>query len=275
MQRLGYCKRNFTDVFDYEEYDVCYNQTYLTRLAVEFKLNSSYMKTDLDDENFLPKNAITLIVTYINQALMNILSEIVLNRYKYRENSAITIFRDEITFPKEYGYHQHKIAAYKTTTSLRRCFVWYGWKNAALILLKSKGVSVFHVEQYESILYDIQKLKNICFINQTVHTEQQFQDVAFQLRKQEFRTPKILFGPPDEQMRFIKAVESEWVVFYNHQWVLHDVEWEHFNTLNQPHWQTGTFLFINRQLHLEASESCEKFEREFCLFTVYWLFHRK
>ena len=223
------CSDNFTTQYEYTEYDVCYDQTFLVEIATSLKLNTTYY--DFDSRMVKTEGNIEIIISYLNQDFINLLSAILFEPGKSHHDPLLIIIKDNVTFPHLYDSKQHPNVAYKPSSSILEVIAMFGWEKLGLVLINFGKHSNIYTEQFENIISEIKTLDNICYFHKTINNEQDFKETALKISREDYNIPKILYGTPKNQQRFIEATQAVWRYNY-HKWVVTNTKYDFFATLS-------------------------------------------
>ena len=87
----------FTELFHYEEYDVCHDIENLVEILIKMNLDQQYVS--MNNETLRIENNIYLVVTYLDRPMIDLAYCLLLNHERSRSNPELLIFREGTITP--------------------------------------------------------------------------------------------------------------------------------------------------------------------------------
>ena len=215
-------ERNFTDLYHYEEYDVCHDFDHLLKILIKFKIGDGYYLASPDNDTKEEGN-IVMVITYLDQHFVDMVFCLLFKRSA--KDPELLLLRDQITPSYEFlrGSFPHKGIAYQQLETLSSNLLRIGWKNVAVVLIKigTKVEIDLYTELFHSILDGIKAHGDICYMTDVVENEEQLASTISKLRYVDYRTPILLYGSEESQLKIFKQTEGN--LLYNRKWGLNDI----------------------------------------------------
>ena len=256
---------NFTDIYDYEAYDVCHDHERLVEILIELNLNRKYFPIpttttknnsngDEGLDSMAESNNIVMVFTYLDQLMIDMVYSLLLwNRYFLRPE--ILLFREGTvpTHPDLRGSFPHKGIAYKQSNTISTYFPDVGWDVLVVVLIKigeKKHEIEVYAENYEATLLSIHKQDKVCVVSDVVETQEQLLRTVDKLRRTNYQTPIILYGDEKYQIEVFKRTEGD--LIYRHKWILNDISSGFINNdIYAKLRGTATILVHHRLIYFE------------------------
>ncbi|MEO0686373.1 MAG: hypothetical protein AAFY76_15380 [Cyanobacteria bacterium J06649_11] len=215
----------FTELFHYEEYDVCHDVDDLVEILIKMNLDQQYVS--MSNETLRVENNIYLVVTYLDRPMIDLAYCLLLNEKSSRRKPELLLFREGTITPiyeALRGNYPHEGIVYQQIFNASMRVSLYGMEEMIVILIKigNKEEVNIYTEQYEILLDNIKKQGHICYSTGIVENEEQFMKTIQKLRRVDFDTPISLYGAKKYQSRMFEL--SEGTISYRHKLIFNDVQ---------------------------------------------------
>ena len=207
--------QNFTGYVSYEEYQVCHNQDLVIKAALELNFDKKFR----DSKN---ESNVLLVIAYLDEGLMKILLSLMLEGWS---NIAVTSLNQTFSLGSEWVRAVEPSKSH-SKDALYSLVKYYRWERIGVLYLRRNITSNKIDEELYRLFLDSVQGKGVCYYSQVVNIDdpEEYEKVVYRIKSERrFRTPKILFGDRNDQIRFVKVVEYDFNNFLQHFWVLHNV----------------------------------------------------